>query len=67
MCNIQKPITTHIGRYTFNTTIAMENGINSDARQKILGHTNQKMNDHYSKVQVRFVMNVTDALYKKIK
>jgi len=67
LCNIQKPITTHIGRYTFNTTIAMENGINSDARQKILGHTNQKMNDHYSKVQVGFVMNVTDALYKKIK
>lgn len=67
LCNIQKPVTTHIGRYTFNTSIAMGNDINSDVRQKMVGHTNKKMNDHYSKPNIAFVMNATADLYEVVK
>jgi integrase len=54
VCDIQKPITTHIGRYTFNTTIAMEQNISSDVRQKIVGHSTARMNEHYSKVSIDY-------------
>ncbi|MFW5803936.1 MAG: tyrosine-type recombinase/integrase [bacterium] len=66
VCDIQKPITTHIGRYTFITTIAMEHGISVDVRQKIVGHTTAKMNEHYSKVNADYVMKNTKNLHEKI-
>jgi len=66
LCNIQKPITTHIGRYTFNTTIAMEHDISVDVRQKMVGHSSANMNAHYSKVSADFVMKKTSELYNTI-
>ena len=50
MCNIKKPLSTHVARHTFATTVALVNGVPIESVSKLLGHTNIKTTQIYAKV-----------------
>ncbi|WP_235337140.1 tyrosine-type recombinase/integrase [Pontibacter korlensis] len=39
VCGIEKPITFHIVRHTFATTVTLLNGVSMESVSKMLGHT----------------------------
>lgn len=50
ICKIKKPLSTHIARHTFATTVALVNGVPIESVSKLLGHTNIKTTQIYAKV-----------------
>ena len=49
-CGINKPLSFHIARHTFATTVTLMNGVPIESVSKMLGHTNLKSTQHYAKV-----------------
>ena len=54
--NIGKHITSHVGRHTFATTIALGSGIPIEGVSKMLGHTNIQTTQIYAKILPKQVM-----------
>jgi site-specific recombinase XerD len=50
VCEITKKLTFHIARHTFATTVTLSNGVPIETVSKMLGHTNIKTTQIYSKV-----------------
>ncbi len=50
VCEINKPLSSHIARYTFATTITLLNGVPMESVSKMLGHTNIRTTQIYAKV-----------------
>ncbi|MGY0039411.1 site-specific integrase [Pedobacter sp. NJ-S-72] len=50
ICGINKPITFHIARHTFATTVTLLNGVPIESVSKMLGHTNIQTTQHYAKI-----------------
>ena len=50
ICGIHKNLTSHVGRRTFATTIALANGIGLETISKVLGHTSTKITSQYAVV-----------------
>ena len=50
ICEISKILTFHIARHTFATTVTLSNGVPIETVSKMLGHTNIKTTQIYSKV-----------------
>jgi integrase len=50
MAGIKKNVTTHIGRHTFATTVALSNGVPIEVLSKMLGHTNIRTTQIYAKI-----------------
>jgi site-specific recombinase XerD len=50
ICAINKPITFHIARHTFATTVTLLNGVPIESVSKMLGHTNIQTTQHYAKI-----------------
>ena len=50
VCGIDKPLTFHIARHTFATTITLGNGVPIETVSKMLGHKSIKQTQHYAKV-----------------
>jgi site-specific recombinase XerD len=50
LCNISKPLTSHIARHTFATTVTLSKGIPIESVSKMLGHTDIKTTQIYAKV-----------------
>lgn len=54
--NIGKHITSHVGRHTFATTIALGSGIPIEVVSKMLGHTNIQTTQIYGRILPKQVM-----------
>lgn len=63
LAGVQKQISTHIGRHTFATTIAMAAGIPIEVVSRMMGHTHISTTQIYAKVLPENVL----ACYEKIK
>jgi len=50
VCGVKKPITFHIARHTFATTITLTNGVPLESVSKMLGHRNIKTTQQYAKI-----------------
>jgi integrase len=50
VCAIKKPLTFHIARHTFATTITLTNGVPIETVSKLLGHTKISTTQIYAKV-----------------
>jgi site-specific recombinase XerD len=50
LCEIKKLLTTHIARHTFATTITLSHGVPIETVSKMLGHSDLKTTQIYSKV-----------------
>ncbi|MBV4357713.1 site-specific integrase [Pinibacter aurantiacus] len=50
LCSINKNLTSHVGRRTFATTIALANGVGLETISKILGHSNTRITSQYAVV-----------------
>ena len=63
LAGVQKHISTHIGRHTFATSVAMASGIPIEIVSRMLGHTHISTTQIYAKVLPENVL----AGYEKIK
>jgi site-specific recombinase XerD len=50
LCYVNKNLTYHMARHTFATTVTLTNGVPIETVSKMLGHTNIKTTQIYSKV-----------------
>lgn len=50
VCRINKPLTFHVARHTFATTVTLLNGVPIESVSKMLGHTNIKTTQHYARI-----------------
>jgi site-specific recombinase XerD len=64
-CDIKKPLTFHIARYTFATTVTLNYGVPLETVSKMLGHTNIKQTQHYAKLNDRRVSDDMLQLKRK--
>lgn len=63
---ITKTVTTHIGRHTFATTIALGSGVPIEVVSKMLGHTDIKTTQIYAKIMPDKILGAYDAIKKAI-
>ena len=66
ICEIDKPVTAHIGRHTFATTITLSNGVPIETVQKMLAHSNLATTQIYSKVVDTKISEDMERLSKRI-
>lgn len=66
LCKIRKKLTVHIGRHTFATTIALQNGIPMEVVKQMLGHSNINTTQIYAKVGTRLIADSMKALREKL-
>ena len=50
LCGIEKPLTFHIARHTFATTVTLSNCVSIESVSKMLGHKSIKTTQHYAKI-----------------
>ncbi len=62
LCEIAKPLTTHLARHTFATTVTLSNGVPIETVSKLLGHTNLRTTQHYAKILDMKVSSDIDKL-----
>ena len=66
ICEIKKPLTTHIARHTFATTVLLANGVSMEATSKMLGHSSIKTTQIYGKIVESRVGAEMDQLSEKL-
>ena len=64
---IGKHITSHVGRHTFATTIALGSGIPIEVVSKMLGHTNIQTTQIYAKILPQQVVAGFNQIKKKLR
>ncbi len=67
LVGIDKRVTTHIGRHTFATTVALENGVGIESVSKMLGHSKIAQTQKYAKVTSLKIERETRGLFEKLK
>ena len=65
LCGITKKLTVHIGRHTFASTVALQNGIPMDVVKEILGHGNITTTQLYAKVSDERIATAIKGLRDK--
>ncbi|SDS66361.1 site-specific integrase [Gramella sp. MAR_2010_147] len=66
LCGINKPLTTHLARHTFATTITLTNGVPIESVSKMLGHKDLRTTQHYAKIVDRKISDDMNALKMKL-
>lgn len=66
MCGIKKPLTTHLARHTFATTITLTNGVPIESVSKMLGHQDLRTTQHYAKIVDRKISDDMQALKTRL-
>ena len=66
MCGITKPLTTHLARHTFATTITLTNGVPIESVSKMLGHKDLRTTQHYAKIVDRKISDDMADLKHKL-
>jgi site-specific recombinase XerD len=66
MCGITKPLTTHLARHTFATTITLTNGVPIESVSKMLGHKDLRTTQHYAKIVDRKISDDMITLREKL-
>ena len=66
MCGITKPLTTHLARHTFATTVTLTNGVPIESVSKMLGHQDLRTTQHYAKIVDRKISDDMKALRIKL-
>ncbi|WP_417888088.1 site-specific integrase [Zunongwangia sp.] len=64
MCAIKKPLTTHVARHTFATTITL--GVPIESVSKMLGHKDLRTTQHYAKIVDRKISEDMHNLRAKL-
>lgn len=67
ICGIKKNLTTHIGRHTFATTVALANGVPIESISSMLGHKQISTTQIYAKVLDTKVSEDMQKLKRKLK
>jgi len=65
-CGITKPLSFHIARHTFATTVTLTNGVPIETVSKMLGHTSIKTTQIYAKVVDSKISNDMQILRQKL-
>ncbi len=68
ICGINKPISSHTGRHSFATSVALANGVSIENVAKMLGHSDTKMTRHYARVLDKSIMRdmqVVNGMFAK--
>lgn len=66
-CGINKNLSSHAGRRTFASTVALANGISIESIAQMLGHSNTKITHQYARVsdaKVAYEMSRVKEIYK---
>jgi site-specific recombinase XerD len=66
LCGIHKPLTFHIARHTFATTVTLNNGVPIESVSKMMGHTSIKTTQIYAKVMDHKISEDMQALKEKL-
>lgn len=66
LCGINKPLTTHLARHTFATTVTLTNGVPIESVSKMLGHQDLRTTQHYAKIVDRKISDDMTALKLKL-
>lgn len=66
MCGITKPLTFHIARHTFATTVTLTNGVPIETVSSMLGHKNLRTTQIYAKVVEHKVDEDMDRLEARL-
>jgi integrase len=56
ICGITKRVSSHTGRHSFATSVALANGVSIENVAKMLGHSDTKMTRHYARVLDKSIM-----------
>ena len=67
LCGITKPLSFHIARHTFATTVTLMNGVPIESVSKMLGHSSLRSTQHYAKVVDKKLEDDMAALALKLK
>lgn len=62
ICGIDKPVTCHVARHTFGTTVTLANGVPIETVSKMLGHTDIRTTQIYAKIVDRKLSTDMDNL-----
>lgn len=66
LCKINKPLTFHIARHTFATTVTLNNGVPIESVAKMMGHTSIKTTQIYAKVMDHKISSDMQLLREKL-
>lgn len=67
VCGINKPLTFHIARHTFATTVTLTNGVPIETVSSMLGHKNLRTTQVYAKVVELKVAEDMDRLEERMR
>ena len=67
LLSIQKKISSHSGRHSFATTLALENGVPIESVSKMLGHSKISQTQKYAKVTTLKIERETRELFNLLK
>jgi len=66
IAGIKKPVTHHVARHTFATTVTLSNNVPIEIVSKMLGHSDLKTTQIYAKITNKYLSKIATELNSKI-